>query len=605
MKVVQPFWRLLTGAQRRRLVLVIGLALVMSVSTLVGVASVVPFFAVLGEPGMIARHPWLAWLHAHIGKGGQQGFLVALGAVLLGMTALASLINLAGSLLINRFAYGIGNHFCSALFREYLHRDAQFHLQGSSARLFNHVIWEVSRGTCGLLQSFLMLTNALATSLLLLGCIVLVHPLLGLLSLGVLGLSYGLVYFFTRRRLLFNGHIESRQTEERIRTVNESFGGIRELILLDARELYQRRFEDSCTAITKAAADTAAIAQSPRHVLDFLVAAALVLGALLTLQEQGSAGDWLARLSFLALAAYRLLPALQQIFQGLVRIRADSVAFSQVAPDLDRACHPPAKAALDSATSWQGRPCRSIEVKAVSFRYSGERPAVLQDVTLTIPAGSLVGIVGPSGSGKTTLAELLLGLLRTETGVIEIDSIPLTQEHIAAWQRTVAYVPQQPFLFDTTLAHNIALTGRWEDIDYQRLAWALDAAQLRELARALPNGHHERIGEKGIKLSGGQRQRIGIARALYRRASLLVLDEPTSALDGETERDVISAISELAGSCTIVLIAHLASTLRHCDRVYALEGGRVVADGSWRELGSSVRLRERLADAQGARARLE
>jgi ABC-type multidrug transport system fused ATPase/permease subunit len=575
------------------LLLVEMLALVMSVSTLVGVAAVVPFFAVIGDQGLSARSPWLAWLQAHFGHAGRTGFLVTLGLVLLGMTLLASLINLVGSLIINRFAYSIGNHFCSALFAEYLHRDHLFHLRSSSARLFNNVIWEVSRGTSGLLQSQLMLTNNLATSLLLLGCIVLIHPLLGITSITVLGTSYGLVYLLTRQRLLRNGQLESLHTEERTRIAGEAFGAIRELIVLDARGLFQRRFEDSCTAITHAVVNNSAIAQSPRHVLDFLVAAALVVGALLTLQGGRDAGDWLARLSFLALAAYRLLPALQQIFHGLVRIRADSVAFTQIAPDLERACHgPPRPTRSAHAAEWQGRPYRAIEVKGVSFRYSAERPPALHDVQLTIPAGATVGLVGPSGSGKTTLAELLLGLLLPDEGVIEIDGVPLTRDNRGDWQSTVAYVPQQAFLFDTSLAQNIALAARYEDIDCARLERALQLAQLTDLVRTLPHGDREIIGERGVRLSGGQRQRVGIARALYRRASLLVLDEPTSALDGVTEREVMSAVAALAGSCTVVLIAHLASTVRGCDLLYEIEHGTVRASGSLAELlGRSERVR--------------
>jgi ABC-type bacteriocin/lantibiotic exporter with double-glycine peptidase domain len=223
---------------------------------------------------------------------------------------------------------------------------------------------------------------------------------------------------------------------------------------------------------------------------------------------------------------------------------------------------------------------------------------VLHDVTLTIPAGATVGQVGPSGSGKTTLAELILGLLFADQGVIEIDGVPLTPANAPDWQSTVAYVPQQAFLFDTSLAQNIALTPRFEDIDPERLAEALRLAQLTELVRALPHKERELIGERGMRLSGGQRQRIGIARALYRQASVLVLDEPTSALDGVTEREVMAAVAALPGQCTVILIAHLASTVRGCDVLYEIDGGRVVAAGTWGELmGRSERLAMLLAGA--------
>src|SRR5262249_15606999 len=232
-----------------------------------------------------------------------------------------------------------------------------------------------------------------------------------------------------------------------------------------------------------------------------------------------------------------------------------------------------------------------------------DRPAAVRDVDLTIPAGSTVGLVGPSGSGKTTLAELILGLLEPTRGEIRIDGMALSEEHCADWQRTVAYVPQHSFLFDTSLAENIALAS--ERIDPERLREALRLAQLDELVATLPHGNREIIGEHGVRLSGGQRQRVGIARALYRRASVLVLDEPTSALDGLTESEVMTTLEALRGQCTIILVAHRPSTVRRCDRIYEMAEGAVVAAGTYDELlGQSQRFGVLLHGGDSAAARL-
>lgn len=584
MSVFVQLWRLLNLRQRRGFVLAQTLALLMAASTFAGIAAVIPFFAVLGDRQLITRNALLSWLYHVFGFTHQGSFLVALGVGLLAAVLLANLINLAGSLVLNRFAYRTGDHFCVALFEEYLHRGHQFHLASNSARLFSNVIWEVTRGTTGMLQSYLLLTTNIATSALIICSMAIMHPVIGLTAIVTLGGSYGTVYFFARRRLLRNGLLQSRQVEERTQIANEAFGAIREIIVLNGQAFFQKKFAASCSAISRAGLNTNTIAQSPRHILDFFVAVALVAGALLSLEKGVNAGVWLPQLSFLGFAAYRLLPALQQIFHGSVKIRGDRAAFTRIVADLRAACtaerRPVRKA---PAASWQGRP-RRIELQDVHFRYTAERPEAIRGVSLSIPAGATVGLVGPSGSGKTTLAELILGLLCPTSGQIVVDGTSLDEATRADWQSTVAYVPQHAFLFDTSLAENVALATEFEQIDLERLGQVLRLAQLEEFVATLPRGYRERVGEHGVRLSGGQRQRVGLARALYRRASVLVLDEPTSALDGLTEAEIMATIETLRGTCTIILVAHRPSTVRRCDLLVELEAGTVVGTGTYGEL---------------------
>jgi HlyD family secretion protein len=605
MSVLLQLWHLLDARQKRGFWMAQALALLMAVATLAGIAAVVPFFAVVGDRQLIERNAHLSWLYQHLGFTTQTGFLAALGLGLALTVLLANVINLAGFLLLNRFAHRVGSHFCAALFEEYLHRSHQFHLASNSATLFNNVVWEVSRGTTGMLQSYLLLTTNAAASALIIGSIVFINPVVGLTAVTALCGSYGVVYALSRQRLLRNGLLESQYTEERTKIANEAFGAIREIIVLNGQGFFHRKFAASCSAIGRAALNTHTIAQTPRYILDFMVAVALVCGALLSIRGDVSAGRWLPQLTFLGFAAYRLLPSLQQVFHGVVRIRGDQAAFSRIAADL-RAASATQRTPLEppvQSTLWQARPFREIELQGVSFQYTPDRPPAVRDVDLTIAAGSTVGLVGPSGSGKTTLAELILGLLEPTRGEIRIDGMALSKEHCADWQRTVAYVPQHSFLFDTSLAENIALAS--ERIDPERLREALRLAQLDDFVATLPHGNREIIGEHGVRLSGGQRQRVGIARALYRRASVLVLDEPTSALDGLTEGEVMTTLEALRGQCTIILVAHRPSTVRRCDRIYEMVDGAVVAAGTYDELlGQSQRFGVLLHGGDSAAARL-
>ncbi|HSZ07378.1 MAG TPA: ABC transporter ATP-binding protein [Steroidobacteraceae bacterium] len=598
MSLFADIWKLLDRSQRRRLVLLQAVGFTMAATTLAGIAAVVPFFAALGDSAAIERNLALAWIYRYFGFSDHRYFLVALGIVFLSLVVLSNAINLAGSLAMYRFAHRIGNHFCVALFDEYIHRDHQFHIASNSARLFNNIVWEVSRGVTGILQAAFVLSTNAATCVLIMISIVLLNPLLALIAVTALASSYGLFYRYTRRRLLRNGSFESLRTEDRTKTVSETLGGIREIIAMRGQRFFRDKFERTCWSISRGALNTHAISQSPRYILECIIVAGLV-GIALLLVNRPDHGFWLAQLSFLAFSAYRLLPALQQMFQAFVKIQADRAAFDRIADDLRCACRFKPDLSREpfnpAANPWWGLPRQNIQLTQVNFRYSTERPPAVRNASLTIAAGMTVGLVGASGSGKTTLAELILGLLRPSSGTISIDGIPLADRNRAEWHTSVGYVPQHNFLFDASVAENIALATAFDQIDFERLREAIALAQLDSFVNNLPNGYREILGERGVRLSGGQRQRIGIARALYRRTSVLILDEATNALDSTTEREIMSTLEKLRGAHTIIVIAHRMSTVRPCDLIYELESGCIIGSGTFDELmQSSPRFRSLL-----------
>jgi ABC-type bacteriocin/lantibiotic exporter with double-glycine peptidase domain len=230
---------------------------------------------------------------------------------------------------------------------------------------------------------------------------------------------------------------------------------------------------------------------------------------------------------------------------------------------------------------WQVRPQREIRLEKVSFRYAPDQPWALEGVSLRIPAGAAVGIVGVNGSGKTTLVDVIVGLLVPSEGRVEVDGSALDETNRTAWQSRIAYVPQNIFLLDSSIAQNIALGIPAADIDRHRLLEAVRLAQLDELVKSLPEGYDHRVGERGIQLSGGQRQRIGIARALYREATVLVFDEATNALDGLTEQELMATLDSLRGRYTTILIAHRMTTVHSCDIIFELENGKITGSGTY------------------------
>jgi HlyD family secretion protein len=570
-------WQLLDVAQKRQCAVVLVVSALAACLTVVGVAGIAPFFAVLADPTAIERAPMLAWLRHVVGGQTPESLLVRFGIAFVAVLVIANLVNVLAILSIGRFSQGVGARFHTLLFNEYLDRDLPFHARSNSAVLSTRVIQDVNRTVGGIIQSGLTLIGSAISIALIAAAVLVVNPLIGSAAALLLGSSYALTYALVRRRLIRNGTIVSQHWAARAKVIAESFATIKDVMLFGARPDRTAQVARQSRAIAAAQASTLAIASSPRYVLECVTGAGLI-GAALWIYGEAGAGQWLTQLAFLGFAAYRLLPALQQAFSAFARIRTERAGFESIADDLLRARQRAAPAGSQTGDAeWRGRPRRAIRLTNVSYRHAARRPGGVEDVCLEIPAGALAGIVGPNGAGKTTLAELVLGLLEADAGRIEIDGIELNAANRNAWLNAVAYVPQQIALLDASIAENIAFGTPRDEIDSGRVVAAAQRAQLEALVRGLPEGLATVIGEHGVQLSGGQRQRVGFARALYRRASLLVLDEATNALDALSEEEVVALLRGLRGRCTVILIAHRSSALAACDLLFELDSGRLVA----------------------------
>jgi ATP-binding cassette, subfamily B, bacterial PglK len=578
MNLVFDIWSVLTSRQRRWVLGAQFLSIVMALTTVVGIASIAPFFSVLGNPHLIDQSGPLVWLY-HFGFSSRRSFTVALGLAFMGLVLLANLINVIGSFVMIRLAWSIGTDLQSILFAEYLHRPYLFHARTHSAVLFNNVIHETARATNHILQNAFSLVTNVITALFIIVSVMLLNPAVAAAMIGALAGGYVLIYLAVRNRLLRAGEIESHFYIEQTKIVNEGLGAIKEVLVLRIQNFFRGSFERSTRSVARAAARTQLIGQSPKYIMECIAVLGLVAVALLAGSDDGI-GPRLGELTFLGFAAYRLLPTLQQAFLAIVKIRANRAGFASIVPDLRLARANEYRVARPDS-SWREFPRSEIRLKEVSYRYEPDRPPAVSGVSLRIPAGAAVGFVGANGSGKTTLVDLIAGLLVPGTGQIEVDGIVLDAANRPAWQSRIAYAPQNIFLLDATIAQNVALSVSAGEIDRERLLAAARLAQLDEFVATLPFGYDHMVGERGRRLSGGQRQRIGIARALYRDASVLIMDEATNALDGLTEQELMATILRLRGRYTVILIAHRLSTVRACDVIFEFDRGRVTGSGNY------------------------
>jgi ATP-binding cassette, subfamily B, bacterial PglK len=475
-----------------------------------------------------------------------------------------------------RLAYDLG----VGLYERMLYQPYSFHAGLNSSRIVATVN-NIQRLLTSMFLPMMQGVSAIMLSLFILAGLLLIKPDVALAALFGFGGIYVLTSLLTRGRLRKNAAKIGAMRSMRVQAVQEGLGGIRDVLIDNSQPVYIRKFAELDETLRDAQAANALIAATPRFVVEamgmvFIVGIAVVLNAI-----NGTLEGSLPVLAVLALGAQRLMPLLQQIYAAWANALSERSMFISVVALLQL----PLPQRFVGDKDIIPVPLKdTLKLEGISYRYHEDGPLVVRNVELTIKRGSWIGLLGKSGSGKSTLMDLVMGLLRPTEGQITIDGQPLDENNIRGWQKQIAHVSQHIFLSDGSILENVAFGIPEDEIDRARVLHACQEAELEEMIDGLPEGLNTMIGERGVRLSGGQRQRIGIARALYKQASILVLDEATSALDDATEAGIMDSIQKLGRSYTVLMIAHRTTTLRDCDRVYRMEHGRITQAGSFAEV---------------------
>lgn len=586
--VLRRVWAILSPAERRRFLLLQPLVVITALVETAGLASIVPFLALLSDPSAISRHRVLQAGYDQLGFTSTTSFFLAVGCGVLVLITVGNAINALTTWSLLKFAW-MGNHTLSLrLLESYLARPYEYFLLKNSADLAKNILAEVGQVVDGILVA---LTHMLARSVVLVGILatlLVIDPLIAIGTGGTFGLLYGSIFLAVRKRLKSDGQARNAANGQRHKLAQEAFGGIKELKLYGMEAEAARAYAVPSMVFGATQARAAVVGQLPRYALESIAfGGVLVIVLGLLWRGQGLTGV-LPILGLYAFAAYRMLPGLQAIFTGMTSIRFALSALDTLHRDLHREA-PPAIAESDEPIGFS----RDLTLRHVSFSYQNTVRSALDGVSLSIGRGQWVAFVGPTGAGKSTLVDILLGLLSPDSGDVAVDGLVLDSSRRRTWQRRVAYVPQQIFLTDASVARNICFGLPHDAIDVERMKRAASIAQIDEfIEQELPLGYDTLIGERGVRLSGGQRQRIGIARALYRQPAFLVLDEATSALDNVTEAAFFERLRCALKNVAVVSIAHRLSTTRHFDRVIVLDSGAIRDTGSFAEVSARDRLYE-------------
>lgn len=554
-------WGAITPRRRSQL---LGLVLLVAASAVAEVASLgmaIPFIAALMNPSRILDHDLARPLLHILQIDHPDALLLPLTFLFCFLAALSALVRFSLTWAQVRLAERIGNDLGEEAFQRTLSQPYPVHVMRNSSEVLAALMSKTDTVIHFVLIPLLMLAGAALTGAAIVAFMIWASPSVTLFAFLTLGGAYGGMAAFNRQRMAEESRRVAAGQTRVAQIVQEGLGGIRDVLLSNLQPYFVGRFREADRSLRQAIGSITILGTAPRSVVEAL--AVIVVGSVVVYAARTPAGldAAIPTLGALALALQRLLPMAQQAYYSATAVQGGRTSLEEVLALLDQPM--PDRSAEDPSTEFQFE--RALEFCDVAFRYNEAGPMLLRRVTLSIPKGSRVGIIGATGSGKSTFLDLAMGLLVPTSGHVLVDGVPLGERNVRHWQARIAHVPQQVFLLDGSVAENIAFGENLAQIDMDRLREAARAAQLERTILGWPEGFDTRVGERGMQLSGGQRQRIGVARALYRRAELLVLDEATSALDDATEDSLVEALEQLGRSLTVLTVAHRQRSLRNCD----------------------------------------
>jgi len=438
---------------------------------------------------------------------------------------------------------------------------------------------EVPRFVYMVFQPFLLLTSQLLIAVIVLVGLFLIDPIIAISSLSLVGGVYALTYFVIKKKLVHHGERVAERVSAIQNILSESFIGVKDIKLRSLELNYIHMFEAKNNLGLRSMAFISLAGDLPKFVVESISFGAILLLAIIFLLTGGEVEQIIGLLSIYALAGYKLLPTLQQIYKSVSSMSANGSVVNALIKEFNHKCH-----SLPSVVQITTREIRTIGINKLSYSYPGASSNALSDVSLSLEKGKIYALAGHSGSGKSTLADILLGLLVFEDNQLIVNGNPLKLDELHDYQNSLSYVAQQIFILDDSVISNVAFGSIGQKNDKERVKQALRLANALEFCENLPDGLNTKLGQDGKLLSGGQKQRIGIARALYKVCEVLILDEPTSALDMESEYEFLKTINELKTDLIVLIISHRPASVRMSDQIILMKNGTIDYVGDYEQL---------------------
>ena len=582
-------WSHLSRRRHKQFFLLLTLMFITSIAEVVSIGAVLPFLGVLTAPEQVYQHPLIQPVNQLFSINTPDQLILPLSVFFIVSALFAGAVRLTLLYVATRFSYAIGADLSINIYNRTLYQDYEKHASRNSSEVIDGVITKTNIVIGGVVTPMLTLISSIVIIMAIIATLFVIDPVIALAVLLGFGLLYLGVIFYTRNRIIENGKIIASQSKQMVKSLQEGLGGIRDVLIDGSQQFYCDLYRKADLPLRRASGDNEFISAAPRYAMEALgMMVIAVIAYSMTLREEGLSTA-IPILGALALGGQRLLPVLQQAYSSYSKLKGSSPSLKSTLFLLDQSLPRYALKPKNSHSMGEITFEREIRLKNINFHYVADRSGsntsqVLKNVNLTLTKGSRIGFIGTTGSGKSTLLDIIMGLLHPVSGEVIIDGQPVTSENRRSWQMHIAHVSQNIYLSDGSIEENIAFGIPREKIDHQQVRLAAKQAKIAELIDGWQEGYQTLVGERGMKLSGGQKQRIGIARALYKRADVLVLDEATSALDNETERAIMESIENLGRGVTVFMIAHRLTTLEQCDQIVKLGKGNQVYTGTFQEM---------------------
>ena len=579
LKLLIKLWGFLENKRKKQFAGLIVLTIITSFAEMISLSAIFPFITVLTQPEKIFGIPLIGDFFKDNNLTNSNDLIIPL-SILFATAALVAglmrLLLLKASILVSN---STGADLSVNVFERTLYQPYKTHISRSSSEIISGITQKVNAATNVLISVVTVTTNFfLFLSIML--TLIIIDPLIAVLSTAIFGLAYGLTAINTNKKLNANSEVIANKQTNVVKSLQESLGAIRDVLLDGTQNVYKLLYSNSITKLVVASGSNRFINQAPRYAMESLGMILIAVFIVIIFLRDGGIATALPIIGVLALGAQRLLPIMQQIYGNWSVVVGSMASLADVIELLEQPL--PKKNFISNRTSFEFK--ESLTFRNVSFSYAENSQEILKDLNLSIIKGQKIGLIGETGSGKSTFLDILMGLLKPTKGTIQVDNDIVTMENIASLHALVAHVPQTIYLSDASIAENIAFGIEKENIDYALVEKVSDEALVKKFIDLQNLGLNHIVGERGVRLSGGQRQRIGIARALYKRSGLIIFDEATSSLDEDTEKDIMDTIYSLDKSLTIILVAHRLSTLKRCDQIYEMLNGSLKYVGTYDDL---------------------
>jgi ATP-binding cassette, subfamily B, bacterial PglK len=573
-------WANIKSHRRKQFAMLMVLMIIASITEVISIGVILPFLGMLTNPELVYQSEYVQPIIQILGLNGPQQLLLPVTIIFILAILVSGGMRVTLLWYQTRISHAVGADLSIDIYRRTLYQSYSVHIARNSSEIISAISQKSSHAVSGIIFPILTIISSIFLMCAILFALFSIHFFAVFSSVVGFVIIYITIMIVTKKIILRNGKIVSLEQNQVFKALQEGLGGIRDILIDSVQEVYCKAYRKSDLPLRRAHANIQIIGGIPRFAIEAMSMVMISVLAFFLVRQSDNIAIVIPMLGVLAVGAQKLLPLFQNIYSSWVQIVGVQSSLTDVLDLLEQSIPDYMEESSPGLVQFKN----SIEINKLSFSYLAHDSEVLNDISFVIPKGGCIGIVGSTGSGKSTLLDILMGLLHPTKGALSVDGTSITKRNSRGWQAHISHVPQVIFLADSTIKENIAFGVPLEEIDMDRVYMAAQKAQISQTISSWDEQYDTNVGEYGVRLSGGQRQRIGIARALYKKADVIVLDEATSALDNSTESSVMETINNLSDEVTILIVAHRHTTLKNCTQLIELENGNIKNIGTYDEI---------------------